>query len=225
MNIDIRATHMPVARPPCAPITNEQPVISKKSSFSLASFLPKRPASRASNQTSSVDSTSSKKAPKKPVVDLVALYGADFARAVAASQFLNGGSLDDAIARVKRDNEKMARRRAEKMGVPYVPDTPAPVRGPNGELFRDAQEESERRGLVRNAYKGMPEPSNTSRSKGMHADEYQVAHDDHAAPWANFQASQPLRQRSTATAVRPENARADFFASSFAPVPAVPTRR
>ncbi|KAH7099447.1 hypothetical protein BKA62DRAFT_306265 [Auriculariales sp. MPI-PUGE-AT-0066] len=182
----------------------------------------KHSSSRASNQTSSVDSTSSKTATKKTAVDLTAIYGADFSRAVAASQFLNGGSLNDAIARVKRDNEKKARHRAQKMGVPYVPDATAPVCGPNGELFRDTQEESEHRGLLRNAYKGMSEPSSTSRSKGMRADEYQVANDNNEAAWAKFQAAESSCKPA---AGRHENARADFFASSFAPVPAVPSHR
>lgn len=206
MSVDVRAAQLSaVARPPCSPITNEEQAIRKKPSFSLASFMPKRPSSTTSNHTSSADSAAAKqKKAKKPAVDLAATYGADFARAVAANQFLNGGSVDDAIARVKRDNEKMARRRAEKYGVPYVPDATAPVRGPNGELFRDAQDETEHRGLIRNAYKGMAEPTQSTSSRPSAA-----------------AASTSSRQRSSTV-----NARADFFASSFAPpVPPVPTRR
>lgn len=235
MSVDVHTSHVAVSRPPCSPITNEAPALRKKSSFSLASLIPgvMRPASRATNErdtrgTQSAPATlpsKQPKKPKKPVVDVAAIYGADFARAVAANQFLNGGSIEDSIARVKRDNEKMARRRAEKYGVPYVADATAPVTGPNGELFRDAQEESERRGLVRNAYKGMPEASSSSRtqSRGMR-EETQAVEDAHNAPWANFRASPAAsvdpaaaRQRSSTVTGRRDSARADFFANSFAP--------
>lgn len=230
MSVDVHASHQAVARPPCSPITNEDPTLRKKGSFSFASLLPKRPASRASNnigtQSAPAALPSKPKKTKKPTVDLVAEYGADFARAVAANQFLNGGSLDEAISRVKHDQEKMARRRAEKHGVPYVPDSVAPVRGLNGELFRDAQEESERRGLVRDAYKGMSSTS-SSKHRGMRPeDSYAYAEHDREAPaWAQFRASPAAapstRHRSSTTS---GSARADFFSSSFAPPMPTATR-
>ena len=228
MSVDVHPAAAYVARPPCSPITNETPVIRKKSSFSFANFIPKRESSRSASP-SPTSSINKPKKPKKEAIDVVALYGADFARAVSANQFLNGGSTEDAISRVKRDNEKMARRRAEKMGVPYVPDSVAPVHGRNGELFRDAQEESERRGLVRNAYKGMPEPSARKPNvKGMRDEDeqyYSAEEDTAAAQWAKFQpSSASSRTRtSTASAPRRDGARGEFFAASF--VPPVPARR
>lgn len=231
-----------VGRAPCSPITNEPPhahahvhtatkpptsggrvpVLKKIRSFTsmLARSTSPAPQSRPATPLgpSKKELKDQRRAEKKKAQeDYAAAYGSVFASEVALLQLLDGGSTSRNIERVHKAHAKAAARHG---GAQHGGVASGAVRGPHGELFASAQEESERRGLVRGGYE-------RSRSKRVHhadEDEQFYSADEDAPAWAAFQPqsqSQPRKRSNTAHAGR--DARDAFFAESFAP--AVPSRR
>lgn len=201
-------------RAPCSPITNEHPhphvhtatkpptrggpVLKKIRSFTS---LLSRPPSRAASPAPPKKAPKPKPQTQQADADVVAAYGSAFAREVALLQLLDGGTTQRNIERVHKARAKRGLAAGVAAGA---------VRGPGGELFADAQEESERRGLVRGGYARAR--SSAKRTKHEEDDAY-VTPDEDAPAWASFQPA----SRKRANTQHGADARQQFFSDAFAP--------
>ena len=217
-----------VVRAPCSPITNDHPhvhtatkpptsrvpVLKKIRSFTSLLSRSSSPAPRPATPTGPTkkelarrEKEARRAEKKKKQEDYATMYGNVFASEVALLQLLDGGT-------TSRNIERVHKAHAKARGHPGAVASGV-VRGPGGELFADAQEESERRGLVRGGY----ERSRTKRVQHRE-EEAEVFYDAEEEPaWAKFQ---PRGRSNTAHA---QGARDAFFADSFAPAVPVPARR
>ncbi|KZV87517.1 hypothetical protein EXIGLDRAFT_839924 [Exidia glandulosa HHB12029] len=213
-------TSSSVPRAPCSPITNDHPHPHVHTATKPPTAGSKTGALKKIRSFTSLlrpPSRSASPAPPKPKkekrsvegdADIAAAYGSSFAREVALLQMLDGGT-------TARNIERVHKARAKANGTYYSHGVESgAVRGPNGELFANAQEESERRGLVNGGYTR----SRSKKHSQRHEEDEYATPDEEEPAWARFQ---PAHKKSRSTHT---DARAHFFADSFAPPMPMPRR-
>ncbi|KZV88995.1 hypothetical protein EXIGLDRAFT_160830 [Exidia glandulosa HHB12029] len=100
-------------------------------------------------------SSKSKKRKAPPADDLATKYGFEFARSVRLLQEMDGGSTEYNVQRLLKKRAKAAARAAASNSTPYHHTCggvdAAPVQGPDGRLFANAQEREEHQRLLYDA--------------------------------------------------------------------------
>ncbi|KZV91569.1 hypothetical protein EXIGLDRAFT_95330 [Exidia glandulosa HHB12029] len=174
-------TSSSVPRAPCSPITNDHPHPHVHTATKPPTAGSKTGALKKIRSFTSLlrpPSRSASPAPPKPKKEKRSVEGdADIAAAYGSSFMLDGGT-------TARNIERVHKARAKANGTYYSHGVESgAVRGPNGELFANAQEESERRGLVNGGYTR----SRSKKHSQRHEEDEYATPDEEEPAWARFQ--------------------------------------